>query len=572
MGKGNLYNSNSGFFPGSVLTGTSTSTPLAIGGVFTGQAQSILNAGAVFVSVYSDVESAVNGLSIQQSIDGANWDHSDEYTVPAGNGKNYAINPHAQYLRIIYTNGSQKQTEFRLQVIAKANSIDSSHRIQDPIVDEDDARLVKSIMTGKNIEDDFVNFGATLRGNFKVAIQEYGDTPSVDAFGKLRISNPFTIFDSKQLHDKQPLFWDESTGGAGSTTHNPVNACTEMNVTASASDFIIRQTKQRFNYQPGKSQLILMTFYSPQTEGATIRIGCFTGTGANYLTPENGIFFECNANLSWNICKNGSTTENITQDNWNVDKLDGTGTSKKTLDLEAPQILIIDYEWLGVGRVRVGFVIDGLIYYCHNFNHSNDANFNSVYMSTPNLPLRYSIQTDGTNAAELDHICSTVISEGGLEETGLLRSIDTGSTHLDADAANTIYAAIGIRLKAAYKDVTVYPEYFSMISETNDGFRWSVLLNPTLSTPLSYVDVTNSAVQRGLGATANTITDEGFVIDSGYVPEGPVQSGSESGRRIVTALRLGSTIAGVQDRLVLAVMPLTAGADIQASLTIRELL
>ena len=144
----------------------------------------------------------------------------------------------------------------------------------------------------------------------------------------------------------------------------------------------------------------------------------FDGTGTNNLTPNNGIFFECDGSLSWNIAKNGSITETVTQANWNVDKLDGTGPSGITLEPEATQILIIDYEWLGVGRVRVGFVIDGLIYYVHYFNHANDDTFTSVYMSTPNLPLRYTIETDGTEAAELDHICSSVISEGGLEETG----------------------------------------------------------------------------------------------------------------------------------------------------------
>ena len=99
--------------------------------------------------------------------------------------------------------------------------------------------------------------------------------------------------------------------------------------------------------------------------------------------------------------------------------------------------VIIDYEWLGVGRVRVGFIIDGLIKYCHYFNHSNDDTFTSVYMSSPNLPLRYDIQSDGTNPGELDHICSTVISEGGIEQTGTLRSVDNGTTEVVATNAKT---------------------------------------------------------------------------------------------------------------------------------------
>ena len=125
---------------------------------------------------------------------------------------------------------------------------------------------------------------------------------------------------------------------------------------------------------------------------------------ASPITPKDGIFFEADGDVSWNICKNGTITESVPQSAWNVDPLDGTGASGITLNLSAAQIAIIDYQWLGVGRVRTGFVIDGLPYYVHYFNHSNNPTFKSVYMSTPNLPIRYDIQTDGTNAGSLDHI------------------------------------------------------------------------------------------------------------------------------------------------------------------------
>jgi hypothetical protein len=414
--------------------------------------------------------------------------------------------------------------------------------------------------------------GATNNSNLRVSVQEYGDTPAIDAFARLRTSDPLTIFDSKQLHDKQPLFWDEAIGGSATSVHSTANAEVKMSVTASASDYVIRQTKQRFNYQPGKSQLIFMTFHSPQATGVTSRVGIFDddGTGTN-LTPNNGVFFECDGTLAFKIAKNGSIAETATQANWNIDKLDGTGKSGITLDITSTQIMVIDYEWLGVGRVRCGFVIDGLIYYVHNFNHANDSSFTSVYMSTPNLPLRYSIETDGTTASHIDHICSTVISEGGAEQTGILRSIDTGTTHIDADAANTTYAVKGMKLKDAYKDITVTPEFFSMINEQTGGFRWSLCLNPTIAGTFTYTDVTNSAIQEATGATANTVSDEGLVIDSGY-ETGSVQTRAGSDRKFVTSLRMGSDIDGTKDEVVLCVTPLTASQDIQGALTFRELL
>jgi len=426
------------------------------------------------------------------------------------------------------------------------------------------AARIQAMKPGGEVTD----VGATNNDNLKVSVQEYGDTPSIDAFDRLRVSNPFTLFDSKQLYDKQPLFWDEALGGSATSTHSTINAAARMTVTADEEDFVIRQTKQRFNYQPGKSQLVLATFYAPQTEGLTKRVGLFDGTGADNLTPNNGIFFECNGDKSWNIAKNGATPESVSQESWNVDKLDGTGKSGIELDMDATQILVIDYEWLGVGRVRVGFVIDGLIYYAHYFNHANDPAFDSVYMSTPNLPLRYSIETDGTSGGALDHICSSVMSEGGLEKTGVLRVADTGSTHIDASVANTTYAVVGIRLKTTHVGVTVIPESMSMINEANDDFRWALHLNPTIAGTFTYSDLLNSALQTAAGATANTISDEGIVIASGYASIDTLSANAQ----LNTALKIASKIDGTVDELVLSCTPLSTGADIQASLGFRELL
>lgn len=413
-----------------------------------------------------------------------------------------------------------------------------------------------------------VNIGATNNDNLRVSVNEYGDTPAIDAFARLRISEPFTIFDSKQLHDKQPLFWDEELGGSATSVHESVNANVIMSVTANASDYVIRQTKQRFNYQPGKSQLIFMTFQGDKVDGLTKRVGCFDGTGLNNLTPNNGIFFETNNELSWNICKDGTTTETITQENWNIDKLDGTGRSGITLDLNAAQIAIIDFEWLGVGRVRVGFVINGLIYYVHNFNHANNSIFPTVYMSTPNLPLRYSLETDGTTAGAFRHICSTIISEGGIEKTGILNTVETPST-ITGLGTNT-YAIIGIRLKNAYKDISVLPEFASLIATTNDDFFWSLQLNPGVDGTFTYTDLANSAVQYAIGAgITNTINTRGINVSGGGFSSKSTQSASA---QLTTALRLGSKIDGTLDELVLCVRPLSSNTGISAALNFRELL
>lgn len=546
----------------------STEVPLLADAVWTGANwQDVKDYGVVSISVSSDVDSATDGLEILWSSDGNIPLDADKFKILGGIAKTFTFGPAQRYYRVKYTNGDVDQTTFSLKSIVRRTYVKpSSHRIADSIVADDDAELVKAVITGKRPNGTFGNAGVTAKDNLKVSLDEYGDTPAIDAFDRLRTSEPFTIFDSKQLHDKQPLFWDEELGGSATSVHNSANACTTMTVTANAADYVIRQTKQRFNYQPGKSQLIMMTFHSPQVAGLTKRIGTFSGTGTNNLTPNNGIFFECDGTVSWNIAKNGTTTETATQANWNVDKLDGTGTSGVTLDLDATQIIVIDYEWLGVGRVRVGFVIDGIITYVHYFNHANDPTYDSVYMSSPNLPLRYDVQSDGSGAGQIDHICSTLMSEGGIEETGILRSIDVGSTHLDANTAGTTYAMLAIRLKSAYSDVTVLPQGISVMAANNDDFKWSIRLNPTVAGTFTFTDVTDSSIQRATGVTANTVTG-GIEIGGGYV-----SGNSFAEIDITTALRIGQTIDGIQDQIVLCITPLTNGLNIYGSMTYRELL
>jgi hypothetical protein len=442
------------------------------------------------------------------------------------------------------------------------------YRIQDVLTGTDSAFVIKGVMVGENPDGDYIDFGATLKGNQVVSLEEIGDISALDSFNRLRVSNPYTIFDSKQLYDKQPLLFDENTGGSATSVHSTTHSRVRMTVTASASDYVIRQTKQRFNYQPGKSSLIFFTFLGDQDSGVIKRAGFFDGTGANYLTPNNGIFLQIDENdISWNICKNGSTTETVTQQNWNKDVMDGTGSSGINLDFGAVQLGVIDFEYLGTGTVRVGFVIDKKLIYVHHFNHSNDSSFTSVYMSTPNQPIRYDIQSDGTGEGYFDHICSTSMSEGGVEETGVTHTIDTENTHLDADTADTPYVLLALRLKTTHLDLTIIPSFISMISETNDDFRWSIHLNPTYNGSLSYGDITNSGCQYAAGATANDITAQGLKTDAGYA-----KSNFAVDFPIKSLPRLGSQIDGTRDELILAVTPLSSNADIQGSLTFKELL
>lgn len=184
---------------GQVDENNSTSTVLGGGGVFTGTATEILDYGFLFVNVFSNVASATDGLSAQQSPDGTNWDNTDEYTVPGGSGKTYSFQPSAKYFRVVYTNGGSAQAAFRLQtILKKTSSLASSHRIQDSIIDDDDAELVKAVLTGSDPGGVFRIVTTTVDGDLKISdnssglaiakgdvtgatfIHKFGNTPDFD--------------------------------------------------------------------------------------------------------------------------------------------------------------------------------------------------------------------------------------------------------------------------------------------------------------------------------------------------------------------------------------------------------
>ena len=204
-----------------------------------------------------------------------------------------------------------------------------------------------------------------------------GDSASIDAFSRLRVSDPQTLFDSKQIFDNQPAFWNEAeTSGSGTSTAHSVNrASTTLSVTADTAGTRVRQTYRRFNYQPGKSQLIFQTFsMMDSTTGITKRLGYFDDNNGIFLQSKDGVM-----SIVKRSYVTGSAVDTVVnQSDWNLNKLDGSDRNPVSLSPEKANILVVDLEWLGVGRVRVGFVIDGMVFYAHEFSHANSINSVSI--------------------------------------------------------------------------------------------------------------------------------------------------------------------------------------------------
>lgn len=402
------------------------------------------------------------------------------------------------------------------------------------------------------------NLNATITGTPTIA---FGST-ATDAFGRLRVSNPFTLFDGGLRYRDDEFKWNQVDTGNGLSVFAPNESSMLMTV-AGNGDSAVRQSKQVFSYQPGKSLLTLMTFVmNTPTAGLRQRVG--------YFGTQNGIYFEVDGttiNLVIRKYTSGSvddTSEKFSQSTWNGDKLNGTGPSGITLDVTHSQIFWCDVEWLGVGSVRCGFVIDGQFIVCHTFHHANI--FDKVYMTTACLPVRYELTSTGA-AGTMRAICSTVISEGGYSNRSQSRAIGTALT--GKDLSNTVYRPlVCIRMKSANIDSIVVPTKFDLYGLQQAAFGYRVILNPTLTDANWTSAGSNSSVEYDLSATALT---GGTVIDEGiFVGSNKGGTASVSGNDVDFSNQLGRTIAGVSDIWCLAAIATTNNDDAVASVTWQE--
>lgn len=381
---------------------------------------------------------------------------------------------------------------------------------------------------------------------------------AVDAFERQRTSSPFTIFDSQLQFDKRPLIWGESIVGGGSSTFLANESSVRLRTGTASGDKVIRQSFQYLRYQPGKSLMILMTGVIGASK-ANVR-QCI-----GYFDDQNGVFFEQDG-TGLNIVRRSFTTgaavdTAINQADWNIDKLDGTGRSGITVDPTKAQIFVFDFQWLGVGRVRAGIMSGGQLVYAHEFQHANLLN--GVYMTTANLPIRYEIENTGVTGSNTDliQICNTVISEGGFNVQGLLRSADNGVTGIAV--GGTEIPILSIRLKSAFARAQLQPRAASILVTGGGNLLMRARVNGALTGAAFASLGANSIAEADVTATAITGGEHVF---SGYV-----QGKSDIEFRDDTnTVFLGSNLAAVPD--ILTLTALSTGANtIFAALNFREI-
>lgn len=347
---------------------------------------------------------------------------------------------------------------------------------------------------------------------------KFAQTPNFDAFNRLRVSNPLTLFDSSHRYTNNDL-WVHATSGTATITFNQDQGLVDLEIGSSSGDEILRETTKVFAYQPGKSLLVLNTFVmEPAKTGLRQRVG--------YYGTDNGLYLQLDDSTVSFVERSlvtGLVSETVVdQSNWNYDKMDGTGPSGITLNLDYAQILWMDIEWLGVGTVRVGFVIDGEFILCHQFHHANLIQ--STYITTASLPLRYEIANTGatSGASTLKQICSTVISEGGYELRGAQRAVGTPITSAySLTTAGTFYPIVSLRLKTSPDrlDAIVILTALSIMANSTGNFNWRVTVGGTTTGGTWVSGGTESAVEYNITGTSisgstNRILANGYFSQS----------------------------------------------------------
>jgi hypothetical protein len=334
---------------------------------------------------------------------------------------------------------------------------------------------------------------------------------STDSFGRLRTSNGLTLFDSSHRYRDNGL-WATQTATGGAATFNANEGLVDLTVSGASGSKTYRETTKVFSYQPGKSLLVMSTFvFNAAKTNLRQRVG--------YFNTANGIYLELN-NSELTIVRRSSVTGSVVetkvnQADWNLDPLTGSGVSGLTLDITKAQIFWADFEWLGVGTVRFGFVLDGKFIACHSFNHGNVAP--TTYITTATLPVRYEIENTGATSGNstLKQICSSVISEGGYELTGAKRTINTPiTTPYTLVTAGTTYSVASIRLKSGCLDASVILSHLSIMGITNNAsYLWELVLNGTTAGGTWSSLGSDSCIDYNLGGGALT---GGTVLTSGY--------------------------------------------------------
>jgi len=387
-----------------------------------------------------------------------------------------------------------------------------------------------------------------------------------DLFGRIKVSEPFTLFDSSHRYSQNSDFSDITETG-GSVTYNANQSTALLNVTTTSGSKVYRETTKVFPYQPGKSLQVMQTFcFAPAQANLRQRVG--------YFSRQNGIYLEQDGTSVYLVKRSyvsGSVVNTrVAQADWNIDPLNGSGPSDLVLDLSKVQILWSEYEWLGVGSVRIGFAIDGYFIPVHAFHHAN--HIDTVYMTTASLPIRYEIENTGATSANstLKQVCVTVMSNGGYSRQTERWTVSNPSSVV----LNTSFVpVVSIRMKSGRTDSVILPAGVGLMPSGAGNLEWALIRNATLTGANTWSTHTTGNVEYNTDASA---LSNGTVVRQGYFAGSNQSTGAVDVYEGLNTfdLQLGRTNADspVSDVLTLAARTVTGSSGTYGSLSWYDLL
>lgn len=416
---------------------------------------------------------------------------------------------------------------------------------------------------------------STPRNNVSKPSRDQWNAFRTDMFGRTKTSDSFTLFDASHRYSQNGDFSDVISGTA-SATHIPEQSSAALTVGTASGDKLYRETKKVFSYQPGKSLQVLQTFVlAAPKANLRQRVG--------YFSTHNGFYLELDGttvNFVRRSYASGQVVEvRVPQSEWNMDKLDGTGPSDVVLDLTKAQILFSEYEWLGVGSVRLGFAIDGVFIIAHQFNHANYVD--TVYMTTASLPCRYEIENTGNTASSstMKQICVSIISNGGYQKQSIPF---TASRETAVSVGTTFYPIVAIRMASGREDSVILPANFEALPTTDANFIVALIKNPTSVSGGTWSTHSSQNVEYNNSATSmsgGTVVGEYFMAGG----SGPGNSGKSSAVGLDIsgianfALQLGRTNASsvggpVSDVYVVGIKTISGTGSVVGSISWFDLL
>jgi hypothetical protein len=381
---------------------------------------------------------------------------------------------------------------------------------------------------------------------------------NTDAGGRTRTSHITTLFDGKTLSVDDGLLWGNT--GTGTATFLGGNTAedntTRLNVTA--GQYIIRYGKHVCPYFSGKSQRVETTFDTfATTTGLVKRSGYFSSSPvAPYNTVKDGFWLESdNGAISLEIEKQGVVTASIPFTSFdNYEKLQNYNFNNFT-------VLLWDFLWLGGTEVRLFVKTEDGFILAHTYKHSSTKQ--GTFIKTPNHSVRYEIRST-TGVGTFNAICSEVATEGAFPEAGKPKVL-INTTAVTTNTVGTIFVLKGVKKLAQFRDIVITATRASISnSTTNDIGTGFVIINPTLSAPLTYA--TNGVISEGTGTGQTVVPGTGRIIAA--FPSG--NAGSISGANDSLLSSIDMNIDNVSGEIILAYMPTTSNQAVFGTLTVKE--